>query len=121
MHSYQLHTYLATVQKVVDGDTVDLNVDLGFEVHSYRRIRLSDINTPELRDQDPIVKEAAYAAKAFVVSQLPVDTKVLLVSTKYDKYGRTLGKIWLLDECGNATVEITAELLRLGHATPYAV
>jgi len=79
------YTYNATVERWVDGDTVDLRVDLGFTVWIRQRFRLDGIDTPE-RGQ-PLWKEATERAKAL----LPEGSAILVKSFKTDKYGRYLG------------------------------
>jgi micrococcal nuclease len=83
----------AVVVRVIDGDTVVLNLDLGW--HTWRHnesVRLAHIDAPERSDR------ARWAeAKAFVERLLPAETEVLLISEKLEKYGRTLGRIMLRD------------------------
>lgn len=114
-----IYTYRSKVENIVDGDTIDLFVDLGFETWKHVRIRLADIDTPETRTTDLIEKAAGLAAKEYVVSRIPVGTEVRLISTSYDKYGRVLGYIWLLDSNGQMLISINDELLNLGYAKPY--
>ena len=59
-----MYTYTATVTKVVDGDTIDALVDLGFDTWKQVRIRLNGINTPESRTRDLEEKARGLAAKA---------------------------------------------------------
>jgi micrococcal nuclease len=100
----------AVVVRVIDGDTVVLNLDLGW--HTWRHnesVRIAHIDAPERRD-----KARWEAAKAFVERLLPVGTEVLLISEKLEKYGRTLGRIVLRD-----ARDVGAELLKAGLAVPY--
>jgi micrococcal nuclease len=80
--------YNAVVDYVVDGDTVDLSIDLGFDIWHKTRVRLLGIDTPE--------KWYNYGkvVKAYVVEQLE-GKPVQIVSTKQDKYGRYLVQIYL--------------------------
>jgi micrococcal nuclease len=108
------YIYNAKITNIVDGDTVDVSIDLGFYVFINERIRLNGIDTPELNSSDPIKREAAKAAKAFL---LPfVGSDISIVSYKKDKYGRFLGDIYLK---GN-TVSINTTLINEGHAVPYS-
>jgi hypothetical protein len=95
------------VVRVIDGDTVVLNLDLGW--HTWRHnesVRLAHVNAPERGER------ARWAeAKAFVERLLPAGTEVLLISEKLEKYGRTLGRIVLRD--GR---DIGAELLTVRRA-----
>ena len=63
MHLYEYH---AKVVRVIDGDTLDLDVSLGFYVTQKVRVRLAGVNTPEMHDTDATKRAAAQAAKSFV-------------------------------------------------------
>ena len=92
--------YSCTIIKVVDGDTVDVDIDLGFGVWlKKQRIRLYGIDTPESRTRDLEEKKYGNAAKAFVLAHLPVgETRTLItVQDKTGKYGRILGKFKAYD------------------------
>ena len=85
------------ITKVVDGDTIDADIDLGFDVVLRdQRVRLYGINTPESRTRDLEEKAKGLAAKARVNEMAPVGTVVTLLTHKYDakgKFGRILGAI----------------------------
>jgi micrococcal nuclease len=82
--------YPAKVVRVVDGDTVHLNIDLGFFTWIIdRSVRIIGINAPELSTAEGKV------ARDFAMNLLPVDTHVSLNSHSLDKYGRVLGSITL--------------------------
>ncbi len=102
-----MFTYSATVYRVVDGDTVDLTVDLGFSVHTKQRFRLQRINAPE--------KNAPGAAEATAALQglLPVGAAVSEVVSRKDKYGRYLAEITA------GGVNVSDALLALGLVAPY--
>lgn len=88
-----MYTYRAIVIKVIDGDTVDLNIDLGFHISVSKRIRLSLIDASEMNT------DAGKQAKQFVSDKLS-EGKSVIVQTKLDssdKYGRILGEIFLDD------------------------
>ncbi|AMM45036.1 endonuclease [Bacillus phage SP-15] len=86
------------VTKVVDGDTLDASLDMGFSLVSKERFRLNYIDTYELRDSDPIKKELAYSAKRFMEEMmLSSISPVIIRSVKTEKYGRWLGDIYLSD------------------------
>lgn len=106
------YIYNAVVTRVVDGDTIDATVDLGFTVKVDVRFRLSGINTPELRDSDPIKAEAAQQAKKFVIDAC-LNRQVTLKSYKTDKYGRWLADIWV------DGVSLNSQLLNEGLAVVY--
>ena len=58
MSSSKLYHYKAKVDRVVDGDTIDVTLDLGFDLHMQARIRFVGINAPETRTRDLVEKEA---------------------------------------------------------------
>ena len=101
-----MHEYHATVYYVVDGDTVDVNVDLGFKVYTKQRIRLAGINTPE-RGQ-PGYEEA----KQFLTEQV-LNKVVRLQTTKASKWGYFLGDIYTANE------HINQLMIAQGFAKPY--
>ncbi len=92
-----MYQYKAIITKVVDGDTVDVDIDLGFEVWlRNQRIRLYGIDTPESRTSDKVEKVFGNLAKEKILSFCPVGAKIVL-QTKADdsrgKYGRILGEL----------------------------
>ena len=89
-----LYTYKATVVRVVDGDTAELIIDLGFTVQWKSTCRFYGINTAELKSKDPEVKQRAKDAKQYVEYHLVKGTEVLVVSRELDKYGRPLVDIY---------------------------
>lgn len=89
-----LYTYKATVNRVVDGDTAELIIDLGFTVQWKSNCRFYGVNTPELNSKDAELKQKAKDAKLYVATQLPTGTQVLIVSRELDKYGRPLVDIY---------------------------
>ena len=61
-----MYTYAARLVRVVDGDTVDLDIDLGFHITVRERFRLAGIDTPELRDRNTELRAAAYEAMRYL-------------------------------------------------------
>jgi len=103
-----VYHYRATVQRVVDGDTVDLVVDVGFRVTVTDRFRLFGIDTPELRAP---TYEAGHAARLWLENL--IGGRELLVEThkpSTDKYGRWLATLFLDD------VNVNTALVDAGHA-----
>lgn len=90
--TYKRH---AKIRRVIDGDTVDVEVDLGFHVHTRQRLRLLRVNTPEVRGKE---REEGLEYKAFVEERLPVGSRVLVQSHKTGKYGRYLAEIWYQED-----------------------
>tara|TARA_Y100000114_G_C11743814_1_gene320497 strand:+ start:379 stop:693 length:315 start_codon:yes stop_codon:yes gene_type:complete len=99
---------------VVDGDTIDAQIDLGFDTHKVIRIRLVGINAPESRTRDLEEKTRGLAAKQFVIDILKKHhNNFILHSQGVGKYGRCLGEIFLGD------VKLNELLVTEGHATSY--
>jgi len=121
MVSITLYEYAAVLQRVVDGDTVILDIDLGFGVWKRgESFRLYGINAPEMRGAS---KVAGQAAKTYLMALLMHQlehTEPLLVRThkadKQDKYGRYLATLWL-----PGGLNVNGEMVRAGHAVPYMV
>jgi len=115
-----LYTYRAKVAKVVDGDTVDLDVGLGFEMYHKARFRLVGINTPESFGKDAC--DAGRAAKQYLIDLLPPGTVVIAKTSKdkREKYGRMLAELYLCDADGNPLkVTVNQMMIDRGHAKPY--
>ena len=89
-----MYEYRCEIVRVVDGDTVDVNIDLGFDTWIHKeRIRLKGIDAPETRTRDLEEKKAGLYAKGVVEGFLPVGSTQVLKTTKdkSGKFGRTLG------------------------------
>ena len=88
--------YRCKLIKVIDGDTIDIDIDLGFGVWlRNQRIRMYGIDTPESRTRDLEEKKYGLAAKAFLTEML--DDSHLILKTHKDergKFGRILGEVW---------------------------
>lgn len=110
-----MYTYNAKVIRVIDGDTVELDIDLGFTIHWKSSCRLYGINTPELNSKDKDEKLKALEAKNFLIQELPVGLDVVINSKKLDKYGRPLVEVM------NNNININQELLVLGLAKEYII
>ena len=88
-----MYTYSAKLIRVIDGDTLDASIDLGFDVWIKRRIRLAGINAYEVRTRNKKEKEKGLAAKARLEEVLERNSEFKLVSHGVVKYGRSLGEI----------------------------
>ena len=86
-----MFTYTAIVYNVVDGDTIDVNIDLGFKIYTKQRIRLNRIDTPERGNAG--FKEATDRLK-----ELILDKEITLITTKISKWGYYLGDIYINDQ-----------------------
>ena len=105
--------YNVKIGRVVDGDTVDVIIDLGFSIHHKARVRLLGIDTPESRTRNLEEKALGLASKARL-KELLKGQKVRLECTKEKgKFGRILGALWVGD------VNINDQLCAEGHARPY--
>lgn len=96
-----MYEYSCNIVKVVDGDTVDVDIDLGFGMWlRNERIRLYGIDTPESRTRDPEEKKAGLYAKKVVQDYLPKNKPQTLVTIKDKggKFGRTLGMFKIKDK-----------------------
>lgn len=121
------YQYKAYVLKVIDGDTLDLEVDLGFNVRVRERVRLLGVDTPETYgvSRDSQEYRAGMAAKQFVEMKLGqiVHNDYIIVETDKDrkgKYGRYLAKIWYCEDIGQGLWRcINDVLLEEGLARKY--
>jgi len=111
-----MYQYKATVDRVVDGDTIDLIIDLGFRITTHQRIRLEDIDTPEVRGEE---REDGLVSKAFVEEHMPVDSDVMVATSKTGKYGRWLGKVYTVSDDIVSDKSIGDMLLEAKLAVPY--
>ena len=118
-----MYTYNAEVLRVVDGDTIDVLIDLGFSTHRKIRVRLYGINAPESRTRDLAEKKLGLAAKERLINILEEqDNKVILESHGVGKYGRCLGELFYnkdLPEGGDIRTSINNQLVIEGHGVQY--
>jgi micrococcal nuclease len=113
-----MYIYQAQLDRVIDGDTVDAMVDLGFSTWKHVRIRLAGIDAPETRTRDLEEKRMGFLAKERVIELLQENGgSFRLISLGVDKYGRCLGEIFL-DSLGEDT-SLQQTLLNEGLATFY--
>ena len=90
--------YVKKVSKVVDGDTIDVDIDLGFDISFSSRVRLAGIDTPESRTTDKFEKSLGLEAKAYLKNAIDAANSVVIKTEKMDsseKYGRILGWVFL--------------------------
>ena len=112
-----MYEYRATIRRVVDGDTVDITLDLGFDILYNNRIRLLGIDTPESRTRDLEEKKRGLAAKDRVKALCPEGSEVTVKTTKdgKGKFGRILGEIYV----NGILQSINQLLIEEGHAVEY--
>ena len=109
--------YKCVIQRIVDGDTVDVNIDLGFGIWLYKeRVRIAGIDTPEKRTRDKVEKVFGLAATAKAHTLIPEDSHCIIRTRrdKAGKYGRTMGDFVMTD--GRLYTEVMVES---HHAVPY--
>ncbi len=87
MATNKLYHYRAKLDRVVDGDTIDVILDLGFDLHMQARIRFVGINAPESRTKDLVEKQKGLEAKRFVEDWIG-NCDTLIVETQLDKKGK---------------------------------
>ena len=103
---------ITAVEKIVDGDTIDAYIDLGFDVSVKKRIRFMGINTPESRTRDLEEKARGLASKDKLIELLG-DGNFVLESKEVGKYGRVLGTLHIDD------MNINDTLVKEGFAVEY--
>lgn len=91
-----MYKYKAIVNRVIDGDTVNLTIDLGFRMTMTANCRLAKINAYELNSTDYDERIKAHNAKDYLTEILPIGYKLSIESTGLDKYGRPV--ILILDD-----------------------
>ena len=110
-----MHEYRCTIKRVVDGDTVDIDIDLGFGIWIHNeRVRLYGIDTPESRTRDLEEKKCGIYAKQCVETFLPVDSSQTLKTykDKVCKFGRVLGEFVVYDPEQDRQTTINEYMIR---------
>ena len=93
-----MYNYKFKVTSIYDGDTVTGIVDLGFKVTMELKVRLANIDTPEIRTRDLAEKKRGYEAKAYLQSLVDeYGDRILIKTTKKGKYGRWIGELLITD------------------------
>ena len=104
------------VTKIVDGDTIDVLLDMGFDILYQQRVRLFGIDTPESRTRDKEEKKYGLLSKYFLKDALSNGKKITIKTYKGDetgKFGRILGDVWIDGKSVNQT------MCDKGYAVPY--
>jgi len=110
--------YVKKVTKVVDGDTIDVDIDLGFDISFSSRVRLAGIDTPESRTSDKMEKALGLEAKSFLKHEIESANSVVIKTEKMDsseKYGRILGWVYL----DGSDKSLNEKMIEVGHAWGY--
>ena len=115
-----MYEYRCKVVKIIDGDTVDVDIDLGFGVWLKKeRIRMFGIDTPESRTRDLEEKKYGNAAKEFITDMLDDEGGIVLKTRKdkEGKYGRILGELWRTTDFADKS--INDYMIEKHHAVAY--
>ena len=112
--------YSAVCTNVVDGDTIDVNIDLGFHNFAKHRVRLMRVDTPEMNDKDQVTRDHAKEAKLFVMNNIG-GLNVIIETRKSDSFGRWLAEVYFETVENGVAVQknLSDELLVRGYAVPY--
>ena len=110
--------YVKKVTKIVDGDTIDVDIDLGFDISFSSRVRLAGIDTPESRTKDKAEKELGLQSKEYLAKHLK-DAKSVVIKTEKinstEKFGRVLGWVYINGD----TVSLNDMMINDGYAWGY--
>jgi len=109
---------IRSIAKVVDGDTIDADIDLGFDVSLNKRIRLAGIDTPESRTKDEYEKKLGLESKEWLKKHLE-GAKDILIKTELpdstEKYGRIIGHLYI----NSGQVSVNNKMIDEGYAWEY--
>lgn len=118
---------VSSVGRIIDGDTIDVAIDLGFDVCTKQRIRLMGIDTPESRTSDKIEKVFGKQAKKVLkewcmkaVASEKDDIDIELRCSEADprdKYGRVLAEVWICED--DNWTNVNQWMCENGYAVPY--
>lgn len=120
-----MYEYRCKIIKIIDGDTVDIDIDLGFGIWvRNERVRIHGIDTPESRTRDKVEKKFGLLSKEFVKGMLPIGSIQTLVTEKpgdesKGKFGRILGKFRVYDSVTDREMFMGDIMIREGYAAPY--
>lgn len=114
-----LYVYKCKLLRIIDGDTLECNIDLGFNIWKKSTLRLKGIDAPELRTKDLIEKEHAIesteALKNLILTE-NTEGIFYIHSKKVDSFGRCLATVLL-----KSGLEVNTYLIELGHATKWKI
>jgi micrococcal nuclease len=113
MYEYHVDRLLS----VINGDTIDVDIDLGFDISLKKRVRLNGIDTPESRTSDEHEKEYGLEAKEWLKHKLESAKRIRILTEMPDsteKYGRILGTLWVDDEASSVNDQLLKRRVRLG-------
>jgi micrococcal nuclease len=109
---------IRSIHKVVDGDTIDADIDLGFDISLTKRIRLAGVDTPESRTTDAYEKKLGLESKEWLKNRLQF-AKDILIKTELpnstEKYGRIIGHLFI----NNEPTSLNEQMIDAGYAWSY--
>mgnify|MGYP003133682815 FL=1 len=118
-----MYNYNAKCIRVVDGDTIDAEIDLGFDIKVTKRIRLGGINAPESRTRNKVEKKLGLAAKERLKEMMEGAANCFeLESKELGKFGRVIGKLHIDKIAGKDVITkvcVNDCLVKEGHAVEY--
>lgn len=121
-----MYEYAAKVIKIVDGDTVDLHIDLGLETFVATRVRLYGINAPDYKEGVDLKSAATHHLTSLLalpgsewMYQPYYALTVRTIKDKKEKYGRYLAQIWLSHQNPDTNLSINEVMVKDGFAVPY--
>jgi len=116
-----MYEYYCEVTRIIDGDTIDVDIDLGFSTKLVKqRIRMLGIDTPESRTRDKEEKVRGLLSKQRMYDLCPLGSKIKLLSHGTGKFGRILGEIFTSDATDNWNeVSINKQMCNEGYAVEY--
>jgi len=113
-----MYTYkIDKIVKIIDGDTIDVIINLGFEITISQRVRLKGINTAETKTLNLEEKAKGLVAKEWLKTELSKKGEWIIETFKEDKYGRILGTLYLVGE----PVTVNERMINEGIAKPFMV
>ena len=121
-----MYEYKAIVDRVVDGDTIDVTIDLGFKTWKKVRVRMEGINTPESRTRNLEEKKKGLAAKARLQEILDYNSnECVLKVSGVGKFGRAIASVYVdtlspaSDKSSMTEINVNKQLIEEGHAVAY--
>lgn len=115
---YDENTYHCRLLRVVDGDTLQIQVDLGLRVERNLYVRIGNINAPEIRGEEKeLGKAASTFAQVLFDRMVAIGRPVLVKFGKGKSFDRWIGQIYVNLEDGSV-LDFGAEMVKAGHATP---
>jgi micrococcal nuclease len=121
-----MYEYKAIVDRVVDGDTIDCTIDLGFKTWKKVRVRMEGINTPESRTRDLEEKKRGLAAKDRLVEILELNNnECILQVSGIGKFGRAIASVFVTslsptpEDSSLTLINVNQQLITEGHAVSY--